>query len=78
MTESDFYWYWLANISGIGVRTQKKLLDYFAHPSVIYDASEKEIKNILSKKQCEAFFMSKNEKIINNSASKLLLSLIHI
>lgn len=72
MTENDFYWYWLANISGIGVRTQKKLLDYFVHPSVIYDASEKEIKNILSKKQCEAFFMSKNEKIINNSASKLL------
>lgn len=72
MTENDFYWYWFANIPGIGVKTQKKLLDYFIHPSVIYNTSEKEMNALLSKKQCEALFMSKNEKIINASASRLI------
>ena len=37
MTNNDFYWYWFTNIAGIGVKTQKKLLEHFGHPSTIYN-----------------------------------------
>ena len=43
MTNNDFYWYWFTNIAGIGVKTQKKLLEHFGHPSTIYNAPESEI-----------------------------------
>ena len=42
MTNNDFYWYWFTNIAGIGVKTQKKLLEHFGHPSTIYNAPESE------------------------------------
>lgn len=48
MTNNDFYWYWFTNIAGIGVKTQKKLLEHFGHPSTIYNAPESEIKGILT------------------------------
>ena len=47
MTNNDFYWYWFTNIAGIGVKTQKKLLEHFGHPSTIYNAPESEIKEFL-------------------------------
>ena len=53
MTNNDFYWYWFTNIAGIGVKTQKKLLEHFGHPSTIYNAPESEIKGILTTGQCK-------------------------
>ncbi len=77
MTENDFYWYWFANITGIGVKTQKKLLEYFAHPSRIYNAPESEIKGLLTTRQWEGFSTSKNQKKIEASARKLKKRGIH-
>lgn len=71
MNENDFYWYWFANISGIGVKTQKKLLGYFANPSDIYNAPESEVQKFLTPKQQEAFLTSKNQTRIENSIHKL-------
>lgn len=71
MNENDFYWYWLANIPGIGVKTQKKLLDYFIYPATIYHAPEKEWKPLLTPKQQKAFLASKNQKKTENSIYKL-------
>lgn len=44
MTEYDrnIYWYWFVNIRGAGVRTRRKLLDRFGHPSLLYEASAHE------------------------------------
>ena len=71
MTENDFYWYWFTNISGIGVKTQKRLLEYFAHPSHIYNAPDSELKSILTKKQWIEFSASKNQGKIDVSIRKL-------
>lgn len=71
MNENDFYWYWFANIPGIGVKTQKKLLEYFTHPAIVYDAPESEWKPLLTPKQREAFSASKNQKKIHSSIHKL-------
>lgn len=62
MTNNDFYWYWFTNIAGIGVKTQKKLLEHFGHPSTIYNAPESEIKGILTTGQCKEVIASKNQK----------------
>ena len=51
MKDNDFYWYWFANIPGIGLKTRKKLLEYFRHPKYVYEASDSEIKVFLTKKQ---------------------------
>ena len=64
MTNNDFYWYWFTNIAGIGVKTQKKLLEHFGHPSTIYNAPESEIKGILTTGQCKEVIASKNQKKI--------------
>ena len=71
MTENDFYWYWFANISGIGARTQKKLLEYFIHPSNVYNAPECEVKSLLTKKQWNGFSVSKNQKKIEASVQRM-------
>ena len=77
MTENDFYWYWFANIAGIGVKTQKKLLEYFTHPSTIYNAPESEVKSFLTKRQWKIFNTSKNQEKIEASARKLEKRNIH-
>ncbi len=71
MTDNDFYWYWFANIPGIGIKTQKKLLDHFMHPSVLYNAPENEVKGLLSTRQRNAFFASKNQERTDASIRKL-------
>lgn len=71
MTNNDFYWYWFTNIAGIGVKTQKKLLEHFGHPSTIYNAPESEIKGILTTGQCKEVIASKNQKKIEASIRKL-------
>ena len=71
MTENNFYWYWFANISGIGVMTQKRLFEYFGHPSNVYNAPEREVKSLLTKKQWNEFSISKNQRKIECSARKL-------
>ncbi|MDO5403283.1 MAG: DNA-processing protein DprA [Eubacteriales bacterium] len=45
MSDEGFYWYWLCNISGIGNRKIKALLNTFSNPEEIYSAK----KNMLEK-----------------------------
>ena len=75
--ENDFYWYWFANIPGIGIQSQKKLLNYFGHPSKIYAAKENEFKQLLSTKQRQTLFSSKNEQALLTSAQRLKKQNIH-
>lgn len=77
MTENDFFWYWFANISGIGVRTQKRLLEYFGCPSAVYNASESEVKKLLTKKQWRGFSVSKDQERLELSARRLTENRIH-
>lgn len=71
MKDNDFYWYWFANIPGIGLKTRKKLLEYFRHPKYVYEASDSEIKVFLTKKQWERFPFSKNRGEIRKRSSKV-------
>lgn len=80
MTENDFYWYWLANISGIGIKTRKKLLDYLGHPREIYNCPEEKLKEILTEKQCQNLILSKEPGPVKVSAERLKrkgISFIH-
>ena len=71
MKDNDFYWYWFANIPGIGLKTRKKLLDYFAHPRYVYEASDSEIKVFLTKRQWERFPFSKNREKSEKEVQRL-------
>lgn len=63
-----FYWYWLANIPGIGNQSIDQLLAYFGSPKEIYNSSEINLRqsNILTAKQRENFRMSKENSHIYN------------
>lgn len=41
------YWVWLSTIKGIGPVTQRRLLDHFEFPEVIYRSSEKDLKKVV-------------------------------
>ena len=47
----SIYWYWLANLPGIGAVTVDKLLQCFSSPKQIYEAKEQELKKILNPAQ---------------------------
>ena len=47
----NIYWFWLANLPGIGPVTSNKLLKYFSSPKEIYDAKEQELRQILKPAQ---------------------------
>lgn len=40
------FWLWLTQISGVGARTCKKLLESFRSPRTVYEASEEELREI--------------------------------
>ena len=71
MKDNDFYWYWFANIPGIGLKTRKKLLEYFVHPKCVYEASDSEIKVFLTKRQWERFPFSKNREKSEKEVQRL-------
>ena len=71
MKDNDFYWYWFANIPGIGLKTRKKFLEYFRHPKYVYEASDSEIKVFLTKKQWERFPFSKNREKSEKEVQRL-------
>lgn len=56
----NIYWYWMANLSGIGPVTANKLLLYFSSPKGVYDAKEQELKEILTPAQINSLVRSKN------------------
>ncbi|MBQ4522749.1 MAG: DNA-processing protein DprA [Lachnospiraceae bacterium] len=56
----SIYWYWLANLSGIGPVTTNKLLQYFSTPKEVYEAKEQELKKILSPLQINTLVKNKN------------------
>lgn len=78
MNENEFYWYWLNNISYIGRKGIKNLLDFYDSPKEIYHLAEKEISLLLKdEKKIFAWKESKNERIILNSYQKLKKKNIH-
>lgn len=72
MTETDFYWYWFTNISEIGTKTQQKLLKYFEKPVNLYNASEQEVKSLLTERQWKRYAASKNQERLEKSAKRLI------
>lgn len=67
------YWYWFCNLPGIGIQRQKKLIAYFKCVENIYQASEKELRNVitLSDVQWETFFHQRNAEWIQKNYDKL-------
>ncbi len=49
----EYYAYWLAGIQGVGNRTIEKLIAAFKTPMQIYKATEKELGEVINKKQRE-------------------------
>lgn len=63
MKEEREYAYWLCSIPGIGEKTINMLLDVYAEPGRIYEASETELGKLLKGKQLESILhMQKNWK----------------
>ena len=51
----DLYWYWLANLEGIGPITTNKLLQYFGSPKEIYEKMGFETVDRLYEYMCTDF-----------------------
>lgn len=78
MKKEDYYWYWLNNITGIGRRTIRKLLEIFETPERIYRSSEEEVIAFLKKDtQKAAFCASKDERVIYKGYKQLENMRIH-
>lgn len=72
--DRTFFWYWFVNIPGVGPGTRRKLLERFGHPQVVYMAGEKELADILKKKQCVYLQESRNTHSIARSMQRLQTS----
>ncbi len=46
MQDDLVFWLWLTQVRGVGAKTSKKLLERFASPRAVYDASEEELLTI--------------------------------
>lgn len=68
-----YYWYWLSNISGIGLARQKRLLEYFESPYNIYNAAENELKMIegLSSKEIESIILYQKKDELYESYNEM-------
>lgn len=62
----DYYWYWLCNIKGIGIKKRRQLLDVFNEPECIYKTDEKLLSEVkqLSEKDVMNIILSKNDRSI--------------
>lgn len=72
--DRTFFWYWFVNIPGVGPGTRRKLLGRFGHPQAVYMAGEKELADILKKKQCVYLQESRNTHSIARSMQRLQAS----
>lgn len=73
MTKNE-YWFWLCNLSHIGLSKKGKLLDYFKTPEEVYKDKGKGLAEIvqLTKEDRESILKSKTEKNIKESYAKLM------
>lgn len=73
MMENDFYWFWLCNISGIGCRKIKAMIDSLEDAKAVYDASESTLSNIkgLHQKDIDNIIKSKENTHIYNDFIKM-------
>ena len=64
--EEKFYWFWMANIPGLGNLKMEKLLSVFGSPKELYRAEEKALRasNILKEKDIECISERKKNSII--------------
>lgn len=69
--EKEFYWYWMSNLKGIGLRTRGKLLEGWGHPSVLYDIPGDQLEDFLDPKQMEIWNSSKDYTKLENGLKQL-------
>ncbi len=64
--DEKFYWFWMANIPGLGNLKMEKLLSVFDSPKELYRAQEKALRasNILKEKDIECISEMKKNSII--------------
>lgn len=74
---NDAYWYWFSNLPGIGLKSQKILLEAFGHPSVVYQKTEAELSALLKKKQLADLLASRCEKNILAGMERLFRRGVH-
>lgn len=56
----SIYWYWMANLPGIGPAAADKLLSCFSSPEEVYHAKEQDLRKIIGAKQTESVLVHKN------------------
>lgn len=64
---NQMYWFWISQVSEVGIKSIEKLCDYFGSIEKIYFASEEELKNVdgITKQQVIGLLKNKNiDKIV--------------
>lgn len=71
--ENDFYWFWLCNISGIGCKKIKAILDYFHDAKSVYHAGKSTFSHIkgLYQKDIDRLIKSKDDVSIYDAFEKM-------
>lgn len=73
MSGGEFYWFWLANIRGIGYKKQKRLLEALGEPRAVYEARRERLEQIpgLTVKDAERIAESRKKDRICRAMEEL-------
>lgn len=71
LSNKVFFWYWLSNIKGLGVKGIQSLLDKYGSPERIYYADEKEIMKQGTRINIDDLMQSKKEQNVISSLTSL-------
>ncbi len=63
MDNARYYWLALSTIRGLGAKRMKNLLQYFGNPVSIWQASHKELENIIGSQALASKIVGEREKI---------------
>ena len=63
MDNARYYWLALSTIRGLGAKRMKNLLQYFGNPVSIWQASRKELENIIGSQALARKIVAEREKI---------------
>ena len=70
--EHDLYWYWLCNLSGVGRKTIRRLIDAFHTPEAVFLAEEREVIPFLRGAQTvKVFAASRKKELIKKQYEKI-------
>lgn len=74
--KEEHFWYWINNITGVGRKTIREMIDYFGTPKEVYCASETDIAYFIQETNCRnvmhSFLLSRNEENIERHYARLL------